>query len=129
MPETGSDVAGEMGAEWARKYLPRPQPPESQNEQMNVKRTQKGKGNGKMKAKRIDKNVKEFRPITIEIVIEKEAELADLWCRLNLSQDDVAGSNTDHSEIAARMDMDKGSATYDLWDILNDETERPGWGR
>ena len=77
-----------------------------------------------MKAKIIDRNHNEFRPIAIEIIIEKEAELAELWCRLNLSQEDVAESG-----IAARVDTEKGTATYDLWNILDDETERLGWGR
>jgi len=55
-----------------------------------------------------------FKPITIELVIESEQELCDLWLRMNLSISDV-----DKSYRVLPLKYCSNS-NNNLWDVLDE---------
>jgi hypothetical protein len=59
-----------------------------------------------------------FKPITIELVIESEQELCDLWLRMNQSGDKINDDNTSLKYQSETFCPEK------LWKALNNEVNR-----
>lgn len=63
----------------------------------------------------------EFHPFSIELVIETEEDLYDLWARLNLSPDTVRENNS------SDVPVPDGYTSVSLWDVVNNEIETLGY--
>jgi hypothetical protein len=51
------------------------------------------------------KENKTFKPITIELVIESEQELINLYCNLNVSVKNMKEHNRHYGDISQSMDL------------------------
>jgi len=75
-----------------------------------------------MKVKNITKEDKTFDPITIEVVIENQMDLADLWHRLN------AGAYTVHEgSDKVTPNWRAGPSGNPLWVMLDDIARERGF--
>jgi hypothetical protein len=58
-----------------------------------------------------------FKPITIELVIESEEELCNLYHRVNLDKADV------NEKTEAGLKFEADASDYDLWEVLDNEIQ------
>ena len=75
-----------------------------------------------MKSRIIPSDKSVFEPFTIEVVIESEEDLADLWHRLNLGSHAV---NETSDEISSTWKA--SAAAYPMWEQLDDIARTRGF--
>lgn len=75
-----------------------------------------------MKSKVIDNDQKLSAPVTIEVVIENKADLADLWHRFNIGAYAV---NEISDNVAPTWRA--GPSSYDLWNLLDEIARERGF--
>ena len=67
-------------------------------------------------------NKKCQQPITLEITLESEEELCDLWHRMNIGKANVTNEYLSKGQL--KYSIDGHNDNYTLWDLLDKEVER-----
>jgi hypothetical protein len=71
---------------------------------------------------KVDIKNDDFKPLTLNILIETKDELFDLWHRLNISGANVRDAYGD-KETEVPFSDDEGS-TYELWSLIDDAVKQ-----
>jgi hypothetical protein len=85
----------------------------------------KNKGKGKMKGK-ITKKENAFEPFILEIEVEDENDLKDLWCRFNIVGESIRKSK--ENECYPTINNYKPTHYHRIWTTLNNKMKELGLG-